>query len=315
MTLVVRLHHGMGVSFLAWYRKEKPDFLLCTNFLGGVVLPTLVKKYHLPVPVYIYAADAFNNPISGTNRNIDILYVPTILGRENCIRNGQLPLQVRVCPFPLKADLQKFTPMDKYAARMKLGLEPDKFTILLNLGGEGIGDTSFVQEVCKLGLDWQIVVLGKLSITTSAKYNTFVKHHPDFHLSRPGFVHNMGEYICACDVQVGKAGANSLMESLYLKRPFMISELLYAALSTKDFFAKHHVGWVENNVKKQVETLKAYSENNSQQQVMANNLQHLPLQFDTEAFCRELIEETIFLQKEKNQEIKSQEAPSRIYSR
>ncbi|MCH3918760.1 MAG: hypothetical protein LKE40_15125 [Spirochaetia bacterium] len=106
--------------FLLGIEKKNLIFFFVPIFLGGVVLPTLVKKYHLPVPVYIYAADAFNNPISGTNRNIDILYVPTILGRENCIRNGQLPLQVRVCPFPLKADLQKFTPMDKYAGKNEI---------------------------------------------------------------------------------------------------------------------------------------------------------------------------------------------------
>jgi processive 1,2-diacylglycerol beta-glucosyltransferase len=82
------------------------------------------------------------------------------------------------------------------------------------------------------------------------------------------------------------------MESLYLKRPFLISSLLYPAKPTTQFFARHKVGWVENSIHKQVDILKAYSEDNQARQVMAEAFENLPTTFDSDAFVRMIIEDT-----------------------
>ena len=292
MKMIVKYHHSMNKEFMKWYTKEQPDFLLCTNFLGGIILPGLIAKNHLNIPSYVYAADVFNNPTAGTNKKITKLYIPTELGRENAIKNGQLPEQVTLCPFPLKMNLQEFKAINRIEARRKLGLNENKFTVLLNLGGEGIGETSLVKELAKLNLDFQIIVLGNLSVTTTSKYKRFAKNNPNFDIILPGFVNNIGDYICACDIQAGKAGANSLMESLYLERPFLISQLLYAAHATLDFFKKHNVGWVENNVVKQAMILKQYKESAEEQKQMAENLAKLKISFDTMAFCTQIVKDT-----------------------
>jgi len=105
-------------------------------------------------------------------------------------------------------------------------------------------------------------------------------------------VDNIQDYIFASDVQAGKAGANALMESLYLKRPFLVSNLLYAALPTKDFMERHKVGWTEGSVVKQVSIFQAYDQDKKEQEAMQQRFDKLPLSFDTLAFASMILEDT-----------------------
>jgi processive 1,2-diacylglycerol beta-glucosyltransferase len=283
-------HTHIRKDFLAWYEKTKPDFIVCTNFLGGNILTPIVQELKLDLPVFCYAADAFNNPTAGCNKAIDLLYIPTFIGKELVVAKGQPEEKVKVCPFPLQSEIQQLPFLTKQEARKKLGLQ-ECFTVLLNLGGEGIGNTDFLEEVARRNLNWQIVAVGKLSVTTSLKFSHFLEKYPSFTLLTPGFVNNIGEYIYACDVQSGKAGANALMESLALKRPFLVSNLLYAARDTRSFLQKHKVGWVEDNCKKQVDIVEKYDKNVQEQKEMETHFDNLPIQFDSDAFVHMLFED------------------------
>jgi processive 1,2-diacylglycerol beta-glucosyltransferase len=285
------VHTKLRKTFLAWYEQTRPDFIVCTNFLGGNVITPLVQHLGLGIPVFLYAADAFNNPTAGYNKKIDMFYIPTSLGRKLLLEKGQPADRVKVCPFPLQSKIAMQKPLSRTEARKRLGLA-DKFTVLLNFGGEGIGDTDFLEEVARRNLDWQIVAVGKLSRITSHKFAHFIERHPGFSLETPGFVDNIGEYICACDIQAGKAGANALMESLALGRPFLVSDLLYAARDTRTFLTTNNVGWVENNVRKQVDIVETYCNTPEEQEQMEHRFQFLELRFDSDAFSEMLLSDT-----------------------
>ena len=132
---------------------------------------------------------------------------------------------------------------------------------MMNLGGEGIGNTRLARALAKRHFAFQFVVVGKMSEDTLKRYEKFRLQYPSFPLVTPGFVTNMEEWLSACDIQIGKAGANAQMEALYLHKPFIITEMLYPAEKTKDFFALHEVGWIENSVHKQADILQAYATN------------------------------------------------------
>ena len=89
------------------------------------------------------------------------------------------------------------------------------------------------------------------------------------------------------------------MESLYLKRPFLISSLLYAAKPTTEFFERHKVGWVENTIEKQVDILQAYSEDSQAQEAMKEAFEKLPTTFDSDAFAQMITEDAERFIKEK----------------
>ena len=285
------LTKGHLASLEAWYRKMKPDFVVSTNFLGGIILPAAFRKLGITIPVYQYAADVFDTPRSGINKDITRMYLPTELGVRNAIRKGQPAETVALCPFPLQSYIQEYEPISQQEARKKLGLK-DKFTILFALGGEGIGHPDFLYKMVDRGYNWQIVAIGGMSKSTNSAFDKFCREYPyvDFH--RPGFVNNVNEYLIASDIQIGKAGANALMESIYLHRPCIISDLLYAARATKDFFAENEVGWCEGRVSKQVSIVESYFNNSSLLNDMAERYAKLPVEFSSDRFRDQIIKDT-----------------------
>lgn len=294
----VTTHSHAVKDFQDWYEQVKPDLIVVPHFLAASIIQPLVDLLQLQVPVFEYAADVVFTPNLGINKNLDRLYICTEIGRELAIRAGQPEHTIRICPFPLKTELMQSKPLSKQDARKKLGLK-DLFTVLLNLGGEGIGTADFLEEVARRNLNWQVITVGELSGSTKLHYKAFKENHPDFPLHTPGFVKNIQDYICACDVQAGKAGANALMESLFLQRPFLISSLLYAAWPTTIFFNRRNVGWVENDVTRQVDILQAYSEDPIQQEAMLQAFAKLPLVFDSDAFARQILDDAAEVRKTK----------------
>jgi processive 1,2-diacylglycerol beta-glucosyltransferase len=294
----VTTHSHAVKDFQDWYEQVKPDLIVVPHFLAASIIQPLVDLLQLQVPVFEYAADVVFTPNLGINKNLDRLYICTEIGRELAIRAGQPEHTIRICPFPLKTELMQSKPLSKQDARKKLGLK-DLFTVLLNLGGEGIGTADFLEEVARRNLNWQVITVGELSGSTKLHYKAFKENHPDFPLLTPGFVKNIQDYICACDVQAGKAGANALMESLFLQRPFLISSLLYAAWPTTIFFNRRNVGWVENDVTRQVDILQAYSEDPIQQEAMLQAFAKLPLVFDSDAFARQILDDAAEVRKTK----------------
>lgn len=283
-------HMHLKKDFLAWYNLNTPDFIVCTNFLGANVITPIVQKLKLEIPVFSYAADAFNNPTAGFNKKLDLMYIPTFLGRDLLIKKGHPEDRVKVCPFPLKSSIQNLKVLSKQEARRLLNLK-EMFTILLNFGGEGIGNTEFVYEVARRGLPWQVVVVGKLTAFTKKRFAFFQKQYPSFSLHTPGFIDNIGEYIYACDVQAGKAGANALMESMALARPFLVSDLLFAARDTTTFLNRYQVGWCENKTAKQVDILQQFYGDKEEQDQMKKRFSALPLRFNSDAFLDDIYEE------------------------
>lgn len=278
-------------SLKAWYVKYKPEFIISTNFLGGIILPPALKKLGIDIPVFQYAADVFDTPRSGICKDLTKMYLPTEIGCRNAIRKGQPEETVSLCPFPLQSYIKNYKPAGQKEIREKLGLK-DKFTILFALGGEGIGHPDFLYKMVDRGYNWQIVAIGGMSKSTNAAFDKFCREFPyvDFH--RPGFVNNVNEYLEACDIQIGKAGANALMESIYLHRPCIISDILYAARATKAFFAENEVGWCEDKVSKQVSIAESYFNNHSLLDDMASRYARLPIEFSSDAFMELIIKDT-----------------------
>ena len=99
----------------------------------------------------------------------------------------------------------------------------------------------------------------------------------------------------ACDMQMGKAGANSLMESLYLKRPFLVSEVLYMARSTPLFFKEHYVGWCEDDTEKKADIIERFYRNEDERKRIENEMENLPIEFSASKLVEMMKKDTISL--------------------
>ena len=83
-----------------------------------------------------------------------------------------------------------------------------------------------------------------------------------------------------------------MMEALYLKRPFIITEQLYAGFRTALFLEQYKVGWVENNVSRQAELLERYANDPLLRAQIAHQLDIQPLTFGSEKLIRQVMHDT-----------------------
>lgn len=287
--IIKQVYYGKRIEhFREWFEKNKPDFFVSTHFLGGVLLPVLLKEIGASCPVFHYAPDIFDIPKAGVSDDVAKMYISSHIGMEHMIASGESRAKSAVCPFPLQRQFDLCDKLSKADARKKLGLK-DKFTILINLGGEGIGNPAILYGLAARNADVQVVVIGGQNRRTDKAYGKFLRKYPAFDLIRAGFVDNVPDFLSACDMQYGKTGANALMEAFYMHRPCLISEVLYMARSIEDFFAAYPVGWCENDMKAQLDIIESLVDNRSLLHDIDALFQQLPFEFGADLFRDQII--------------------------
>lgn len=285
------LHKRHIKAFSKWYEANKPDFIMSTNFMGGVLIPYAVKALGLNIPVYQYCPDVLDSPGSGICDLLTKVYIASETGKETLIRKGQKPDSISVCAFPLRRQFITCQKLNKQEARSELSL-PDKFTLLCAFGGEGIGSIELLYELAKRNINCQAVVIGGTSESTDRAFEKFAKIYPSFSVFRRGYVDNVENYIQACDIQIGKGGANSMFEAVYLRRPFIITEVLYLYRSYSKYLETYKVGWTESDVKKQANIIEQYQKDPVLQAEVEAAFDILPITIGVDVFRDQIIEDT-----------------------
>lgn len=184
----------------------------------------------------------------------DLTFVATQQAKNLCLQKGLPPEKVVVSGFPVRQQFLKKLPK-KEAIRKKLGLVPDKFTILVGGSGYGVRETREILYHLE-NEDFQIlVVCGRnktLQKSLAKKENLKVF----------GFVKNMAELMTGCNLVIGKAGPNLLFESIILEIPFLATG--YPPEQEKgnlELIKKYQIGFVEENPQQAVRLIKLLAKN------------------------------------------------------
>lgn len=109
-------------------------------------------------------------------------------------------------------------------ARRQLDLDPNCFTVLFSLGGEGIGHIQdYLEAYERIGKKAQFIVICGRNEELVA---TIRKHFPDqkgFPRFRPlGYQKNLRVPLAAADIIAGKAGTSSVIEAITLRKPLIV---------------------------------------------------------------------------------------------
>ena len=141
-------------------------------------------------------------------------------------------------------------------------------------------------------MDYQAVIIGGTSESTEREFEKFSKAYPSAAVFRRGYVDNVEDYIQACDIQIGKGGANSMFEAVYLRRPFIITEILYLYRSYSKYLDTYKIGWTESDVVKQADIIEQYQKDPALQAEVEAAFDKLPVKIDVDAFRDQIIEDT-----------------------
>ena len=199
---------------------DPPDLILCTHFLPLETLAPLRLSGILPSPLFGVVTDLHPHGI-WLWPGVDRYFTANEEGARTIVR--RLPKTV-VSPLgiPISPSFSRGT--DCHRLRKILGL-PDRWTILLLAGGEGIGDLPALMESFRgFPSPVTLVAIAGKNSRLEARCHRLAQtlDSPELVVRVRGFVPNMAEWMGASDVVVTKPGGLTLVEALGVGRPLIL---------------------------------------------------------------------------------------------
>ena len=174
-----------------------------------------------------------------TERAADAVLAPTQETYQQALMEGFEAKQLHLSGWPVRIQFYRNLSISRDTMREQMKLEPGRFTIFLQGGGEGAA--KFVKTVDNiLSIDGVQIILA--AGTNQALFERFKNTPRVFALP---FTKEIAPYMAAADVVMGKAGPNMLFEAVTLRKPFIATAYIpgqeYANL---EFIQRHRLGWV-----------------------------------------------------------------------
>jgi processive 1,2-diacylglycerol beta-glucosyltransferase len=202
-----RLNTGPLVKLI---RQENPDLALCTHFLPAEILLYLRKKKILDIPVGVVVTD-FDAHAMWLFKNVDWYFVACEETKVYLEALGIPPETIFVTGIPIDPIFGKEKP--KAEARIQLGFDPNKTTLLVSPGGFGVGPVeSLVRAIHQIQHPIQVVVIcgRNRRLEEHLKSLSGTRHL----MKVVGFTKEMDSWMAASDLLVGKAGGLTSSEAL-----------------------------------------------------------------------------------------------------
>jgi len=217
-----RLNTGPMIRLL---RRVQPDLCVATHFLPAEIIAWLKDKRKIRARHVIVVTD-FDVHAMWLCRTVDRYCVAVDEAAEYLARIGVPRQALRVTGIPIDPVFAE--PKSRREARRRLGLDPDRATLLVSAGGYGVGPIErLVADLLALGRPWQIVaVAGRAEqvrerLTVLARRATKLRDAAT-RLHVVGFTDAMDEWMAAADLLVGKAGGLTVSEALARGLPLAI---------------------------------------------------------------------------------------------
>jgi processive 1,2-diacylglycerol beta-glucosyltransferase len=202
------------VEASAYIEAFRPDAVISTYPVAGGVVSEIKATHNIVCATVITDYGAHNQWLHPAT---DVYFVATDDMHHDLVRRGLREDQVVVAGIPISERFSNC--IEKQVAREELGLETDRFTVLLTMAA---GGTSDVREVAKQ-LDREgiqvVAVAGRMKRLKSRLQS--LQRRTD-HLHVYGFTNQMHRIMCSSDVLIGKAGGLTVSEALAVGLPLIV---------------------------------------------------------------------------------------------
>lgn len=216
---IARRKLSSASDFAAEFLLEfEPDFIMCTHWGVVTIMDIARKRIHKDIPIrYIFTE--LGGAYSPVNCGADIYYA---LGSEavgDLMRLGIPETSIRQVSF-VTAPLLKMRSEPKLEARKRLGIDPEAITVLLCLGGEGLGPImrfldSFLARTERSRI---IVLAGKNLVLLERIRARFSRDR----VIPFGYLEAVETVMSASDIFAGKAGTSFTSEAIIMKKPLAV---------------------------------------------------------------------------------------------
>jgi processive 1,2-diacylglycerol beta-glucosyltransferase len=205
------------VSFI---ERERPTAVVCTHFLPLEALAPRRRRGLLACPLYCVITDFTAHPFWAIE-GIDASFVATAAVREELAAWGVAWDSIHVSGIPIDPRFAH-GPLDRAEARAQFQLAPDKPTILLMGGGNGVGPlASLAERLLEVpGAPQLLVVCGK-NARLRMPMRAIAEAAPG-RVRVLGFTDQVPALLSAADVIATKAGGLTCSESLAMQTPMVV---------------------------------------------------------------------------------------------
>lgn len=226
---LTRLFHDVMLRDLATeaaahLAREAYDLVVVNHGWLTVGLTRAQRRHGLRTPVLTFETEPLDASALWAEPRAERFVVPSNAARKDLLRFGIAAERIDVVGYPVRQAI--LDAPERGAARTELGLD-DRFTVLVSLGGEGMGGDPRALIEPLLGEGAQVVVITGRNEALKAR----LADHSQRGAHIEGFTDRMASFLAAADVVVGKAGPASVFEALAVGRPFIATA--YTALNER----------------------------------------------------------------------------------
>jgi len=199
----------------------EPDVVVAVHPLVIGLMRLARERLQAAWPIITVVTDLVSFHASWATPGAEWYLTPTMEAANLLAKNGVAIQRIVHTGFPVHPKFAQAR-LTQTQARNELGIESDKFTVLLTGGGVGAGGLGeWVIMLEKQCADKQILVITGNNKTL---YNELKSKRMPRHVTIYGFVDNMEVMMAASDIIVTKAGPGTIMEGVTMKRPLIITE-------------------------------------------------------------------------------------------
>jgi len=192
-------------NFFNYLIRENPEFIISTHFLPSETAIYLKAAKKINSKLVTVITDFGIHPFWVLN-GTDMYIVASEFSKKELISKGARREIIKDLGIPI--DTKFSNQYDKNALCAKLGITPDKFTLLISTGSAGIGQ---IEEI--VGLLYKEVQIIVVCANNKILYTTLKnKSYPGVAVF--GFIENMQELMAVSDMIITKPGGMTISESL-----------------------------------------------------------------------------------------------------
>lgn len=206
--------------FIKMVRDYDPDWIVCTHFLPAEIVSDLKAKQKLSCPQAIVVTD-FDMHALWLCRNYEHYFVALDETRAYLETLGFPSEKVSVCGIPIDPVYSESKP--KAAMCAKYGLDAGIPTIILSLGGFGVGRIDTLLDALRsIGRPVQILAMCGKNEELKTQLEQSMSADSPVRIIPVGYTKEMDEYMSASDLIVGKPGGLTTCEALAKGLVFVI---------------------------------------------------------------------------------------------
>ena len=206
-------------------RDYSPDVIVATHPLGAPALTSLLYRRGESLPYHTVVTDYGSQHTWWAYPLGELWFVPCQETADHLIGCGLPNARVVVSGYPVHP---RFARRERPAAetRRALGLEPDRFTLLLMGGAEGVGPLEeIVQALAATPAPWQLIVVTGRNQALYQRLKTLAPRWA-IPVCLEGLIDDVPSRMHASDLLLTKAGGSSLSEGLASGLPMLLISVL-----------------------------------------------------------------------------------------